>query len=58
MYYEPKRGFFFNIPKISLSLFIIASKKFAMAWETFDGFAFETRIMIRKIAIRHVDKHH
>jgi hypothetical protein len=29
----------------------------AMAWETFGGFAPKTRIMIRKIAIRHVDKH-
>jgi hypothetical protein len=29
----------------------------AMAWETFDGSAPETRIMIRKIAIRHADKH-
>jgi hypothetical protein len=28
MYYEPKRGFPFNIPKNSLTLFIIASKKF------------------------------
>jgi hypothetical protein len=28
----------------------------AMAWETFDGFALEMRIMIRKIAICHVDK--
>jgi hypothetical protein len=28
-----------------------------MAWETFDNFAPETRIMIRKIAIYHVDKH-
>ncbi len=28
-----------------------------MAWETFGGSAFETRIMIRKIAIRHADKH-
>jgi hypothetical protein len=27
-----------------------------MAWETFSGFALETRIMIRKITIRHVDK--
>jgi hypothetical protein len=29
----------------------------AMAWETFDGSAPETHIMIRKIAIRHTDKH-
>jgi hypothetical protein len=29
----------------------------AMAWETFGGSAPETRIMIRKIAIRHTDKH-
>jgi hypothetical protein len=29
----------------------------AMAWETFDSSAPKTRIMIRKIAIRHVDKH-
>jgi hypothetical protein len=29
----------------------------AMAWETFDGSALETRIMICKIAIRHADKH-
>jgi hypothetical protein len=29
----------------------------AMAWETFDGSTPESRIMIRKIAIRHVDKH-
>jgi hypothetical protein len=29
----------------------------AMAWETFGGSAPETRIMIRKIAIRHADKH-
>jgi hypothetical protein len=29
----------------------------AMAWETFGGSALETRIMIRKIAIRHADKH-
>jgi len=28
-----------------------------MAWETFGGFALETRIMIRKIAIRHADEH-
>jgi hypothetical protein len=28
-----------------------------MAWETFDGFAPETHIMIYKIAIRHADKH-
>ncbi len=28
----------------------------AMAWETFDDSALETRIIIRKIAIRHVDK--
>jgi hypothetical protein len=28
-----------------------------MAWETFDGSALETRIMIRKIVICHVDKH-
>jgi DNA invertase Pin-like site-specific DNA recombinase len=28
-----------------------------MAWETFDGSAPETRIMIRKIAIRHTEKH-
>jgi hypothetical protein len=28
----------------------------AMAWETFSGFALETRIMIRKIAIRHAGK--
>jgi hypothetical protein len=29
----------------------------AMAWETFGGSAFETHIMIRKITIRHADKH-
>jgi hypothetical protein len=29
----------------------------AMAWETFGGSAPETRIMIRKIAIRHANKH-
>jgi hypothetical protein len=29
----------------------------AMAWETFSNSAPETRIMIRKITIRHVDKH-
>jgi hypothetical protein len=29
----------------------------AMAWETFGGSAPEMRIMIRKIAIRHADKH-
>jgi hypothetical protein len=29
----------------------------AMAWETFDGSAPETRFMICKIAICHVDKH-
>jgi hypothetical protein len=29
----------------------------AMAWEMFSGSALETRIMIRKIVIRHVDKH-
>jgi hypothetical protein len=29
----------------------------AMAWETFGSSAPETCIMIRKIAIRHVDKH-
>ncbi len=29
----------------------------AVAWETFGGFAPETCIMIRKIAIRHADKH-
>jgi hypothetical protein len=29
----------------------------AMVWETFDGSAPEMRIMIRKIAIRHADKH-
>ncbi len=29
----------------------------AMAWEMFNGSALETRIMIRKIAIRHTDKH-
>jgi hypothetical protein len=29
----------------------------AMAWETFNGFASETRIMIRKIAICHANKH-
>jgi hypothetical protein len=29
----------------------------AMAWETFGGSAPETRIMIRKIAICHADKH-
>ncbi len=28
-----------------------------MAWEMFGGFAPETRIMIRKIAIRHANKH-
>jgi hypothetical protein len=28
-----------------------------MAWEMFDGSTLETRIMIRKIAIRHADKH-
>jgi hypothetical protein len=28
-----------------------------MAWETFDDFALEMRIMIRKIAIRHANKH-
>jgi hypothetical protein len=28
-----------------------------MAWETFGGSAPETRIMIRKIAIRHANKH-
>jgi hypothetical protein len=28
-----------------------------MAWETFNGSVSETRIMIRKIAIRHADKH-
>jgi hypothetical protein len=28
-----------------------------MAWETFGGSAPETRIMIRKIAIHHTDKH-
>jgi hypothetical protein len=28
-----------------------------MAWETFDGSTPETRIMIRKIDIRHADKH-
>ncbi len=28
----------------------------AMVWETFDGFVFETRIMIYKITIRHTDK--
>ncbi len=28
-----------------------------MAWETFSGSAPKTRIMIRKIAIRHTDKH-
>jgi hypothetical protein len=28
-----------------------------MAWETFGGSAPETRIVIRKIAIRHADKH-
>jgi hypothetical protein len=28
----------------------------AMAWETFDGFAPKTRVMIRKITIRHADK--
>jgi hypothetical protein len=27
-----------------------------MVWETFDGFVFETRIMIYKITIRHTDK--
>jgi hypothetical protein len=30
----------------------------AMAWETFGGSAPKTRIMIRKIAIRHIDKHY
>ncbi|CAK9869742.1 unnamed protein product [Sphagnum jensenii] len=29
----------------------------AMPWETFDGSAPKTRIMIRKIAIRHANKH-
>jgi hypothetical protein len=29
----------------------------AMVWETFGDFAPETRILIRKIAIRHADKH-
>jgi hypothetical protein len=29
----------------------------AMTWETFDGSTLETRIMIRKIATRHADKH-
>jgi hypothetical protein len=29
----------------------------ALAWETFGGSALETRIMIRKITIRHADKH-
>jgi hypothetical protein len=29
----------------------------AMAWEMFGGFVPETRIMIRKIVIRHADKH-
>jgi hypothetical protein len=29
----------------------------AMAWETFGGSTPETRIMIRKIVIRHADKH-
>ncbi|CAK9876198.1 unnamed protein product [Sphagnum jensenii] len=29
----------------------------AMAWETFGDSALETRIMIHKITIRHVDKH-
>jgi hypothetical protein len=29
----------------------------AMVWETFNGSAPETCIMIHKIAIRHVDKH-
>ncbi len=29
----------------------------AMAWEMFGGSTPKTRIMIRKIAIRHVDKH-
>jgi hypothetical protein len=29
----------------------------AMAWETFGGSVLETCIMIRKIAIRHADKH-
>ncbi len=29
----------------------------AMVWEMFGGSAPETHIMIRKIAIRHVDKH-
>jgi hypothetical protein len=29
----------------------------AMAWETFGGSAPKTHIMIRKIAIRHADKH-
>jgi hypothetical protein len=29
----------------------------AMAWETFGGSTPETHIMIRKIAIRHTDKH-
>ncbi len=28
-----------------------------MAWETFGGSALKTHIMIRKIVIRHVDKH-
>jgi hypothetical protein len=28
-----------------------------MAWETFGGSTPEIRIMIRKIAIRHADKH-
>jgi hypothetical protein len=28
-----------------------------MAWETFGSSALETRIMIRKIAIHHADKH-
>ncbi len=29
----------------------------ALAWEMFDNFVPETRIMIRKIAIHHTDKH-
>jgi hypothetical protein len=29
----------------------------AMTWETFGGSALKTRIMIRKIVIRHTDKH-
>jgi hypothetical protein len=29
----------------------------AMAWETFGGSVPKTRIMIRKIVIRHADKH-